>query len=351
DGTALTIVPSPNTNATADFFTGIACTSDTSCWATGYATSGGSDTAFIARWDGATWSVSPTPSISGNSDLRSVSCASTTLCWAVGYSSTPTGVASENVDYQPLILQWNGVAWAVATAPSNLPVTSTLLYGVACGAPTQCWAVGYVSNSTTAQPYTAHWDGTAWSTGAAATPNTSQTTVLSAVACGSPASCIGVGYTSPSSSQRQTLAERWDGTSWTLLTPPAVATTFTTLQAVACAGATNCWLAGFGQSPGSPQTLVEHWDGGTLSVTPTQNAHSTFPNYLYGVACSSSDCLTVGYWAGLTQDTLGGHTLVELRGSSPQPSVPEWPWPPLGVLLAVLATTLRNTLSRRKHRP
>ena len=85
---------------------GVSCISSTSCVAVGYSIVA-NETA-IESWNGTAWSVVPSPNLSGSlSQLRSVSCSSSNRCIAVGsyYNRTDTTVLN-----QTLIESWNGTA-------------------------------------------------------------------------------------------------------------------------------------------------------------------------------------------------------------------------------------------------
>ena len=75
-----------------------------------------------------------------------------------------------------------------------------------------------------------------------------------------------VGSSGTATGPSQTLAEHFDGTSWTVVpTPPLNAS----LAGVAGAASTDVWGVG-GPVSGQPgNALIEHWDGTSWSVTPS----------------------------------------------------------------------------------
>src|SRR5439155_2372727 len=82
---------------------------------------------------------SPNPGVSGN-ELNGVTVVTRNDVWAVG-DITVAGGAS-----QTLIEQWNGATWSVVPSPS--PSTShNILRGVASVAANDVWAVGYFNDS------------------------------------------------------------------------------------------------------------------------------------------------------------------------------------------------------------
>jgi hypothetical protein len=99
------------------------------------------------------------------------------------------------------------------------------LEAVSCSSPAACTAVGYASDSDGLSRLlvAARWDGTTWTTQVMPVPKHEvDSVIVRGVSCSSATSCMAVGeYTSPDSSTpgdtELTLAEQWDGTSWTIL--------------------------------------------------------------------------------------------------------------------------------------
>src|SRR5215471_7562870 len=64
----------------------------------------------------------------------------------------------------------------------------------------------------------------------------------------------------------QTLAEHFNGTSWSVVPTPALNAA---LSGVAGAAGNNVWAVGDQAAGSSNNTLIEHWDGTSWSVTPS----------------------------------------------------------------------------------
>src|SRR5690348_11034156 len=87
---AATIVPASVSKAGAATGTppvpaslsGVTCTSDTSCFAVGTRPVGSYERTLVKHWNGATWTVVPTPNPPGkiNAELIRVGCTSDTYC-------------------------------------------------------------------------------------------------------------------------------------------------------------------------------------------------------------------------------------------------------------------------------
>ena len=73
------VVPSPNPTRRTAILSGVSCVASSgTCMAVGsYATRGGSKT-LVERWDGASWTIvpSPNPAKASSSSLQGVSCSS-----------------------------------------------------------------------------------------------------------------------------------------------------------------------------------------------------------------------------------------------------------------------------------
>src|SRR5439155_9537600 len=110
--------------------------------------------------------------------------------------------------------------------------------------------------------------------------------------------CWAVGYYI-AGSVNQTLIERWDGTSWTIVNSPSTSLTQTNyLLGVTCVSTSDCSAVGYYNSGGSVyQTLIERWDGTSWTIVNSPNTSPTQTNYLFGVTCASaSHCWAVGYY-------------------------------------------------------
>jgi hypothetical protein len=290
DGTAWSVMPSPNEGSSGDLLLGVSCTGPTSCVAVGYIRNGSDDQTLVESWDGTAWSIisSPNPDSSGVDELLGVSCTGPTSCVAVG----------EN-DNTPLIESWDGTAWSVTPSPNE----GLYLFGVSCAGPTSCVAVGETGNGTLVES----WDGTAWSVSPSPSPG-SQSSSLRGVSCTAPTSCVAVGtsFNGPGS-VNQTLVESWDGTAWSVTPSPSPSQRSGVLLGVSCNAPNSCAADGFSGNG----TLVESWDGTAWSVSPSPSPGSVV-NTLYGVSCTGpTSCVAVGEANGA-----GSQAVVEASGQA-----------------------------------
>ena len=193
-------------------------------------------------------------------------------CWAVG--SYFNGSVN-----QTLIERWDGTSWAIVSSPNASITRVNSPPGVTCVSASECWAVGYyVNGSVTYQTLIERWDGTSWAIVSSPNTSTTQNNILYGVTCVSASDCWAVGYYQ-GQRRHQTLIERWDGTSWAIVSSPNTsATQDNHLSGVTCASASDCWAVGYA-SNGTDQTLIERWDGTSWAIVISPNASTTVSNF------------------------------------------------------------------------
>ena len=219
-------------------------------------------TVLVEQWNGSGWTVANAFPPAGNNtyELNSVDCLSASYCVAVG---------DAHVNQEPVtfIEAWNGAVWSVVSSPSpSVPPTMSQnhLSGISCASASFCVATGdYFAEPLGIQPLIETWDGSTWT----ATPNPTQSTVvpslLNGVDCVSASECTAVGQSTNESAgtnvskalaghenqvyaaqDTETLAEVWNGSTWSLETTPNQGTNGTVFEAVSCVGASQCVAAG-----------------------------------------------------------------------------------------------------------
>jgi hypothetical protein len=255
-----------------------------------------------------TWNVVSSPnSGTGTNVLGSISGAAANDVWAVGYFVNGSAVA------QTLAEHWNGSAWSIVATP-NTGAGDNLLESVVAIGPSDAWAVGYSrpDNSSSRQSLTEHWNGTAWSV--VTNPQVaSASNSLFAVAAGASNDVWAVGRSSTSTVTQisgTTLAMHWNGTLWSLVTAtPSVATNTSELVGVKFVSSTNVWAVGdqqnFTGTFAFPSTaLIEHWNGTSWSQA-TQATDNANGDFLSDVAGTATDLWAVGgQYASTTTDAV-----------------------------------------------
>jgi hypothetical protein len=184
--------------------------------------------------------------------------------------------------------------WRVQPVPRSPGGT---LVGVSCTSPRACMAVGSYSGHTS-RILTERWDGSRWSIVPARLPAGAIDGGFNDVSCTSDRACIAVGAYDLDARRSSTLAERWDGSRWSIQRipdQPGVPGSF--LNGVSCSSATDCMAVGDYGDPGNhgpPSVLVEHWDGSRWSVQTSRSAGG-IDGFLGGVSCTSRNaCTAVG---------------------------------------------------------
>jgi hypothetical protein len=179
NGSAWSVVPSPNVGTAENLLTGIAAVSANDVWAVGLYFSATVTQArtLIEHWNGSAWSVVSSPNVGANGNsLGGVSAVSANDLWAVGYYMNSPGIN------RTLTEHWNGSAWSVV--PSLDPGgNSDSLTGVAAVSAGNVWTVGSYDTGTPAatQTLVEHWNGSRWSVVSSSSPGTNGN-LLNAVA-------------------------------------------------------------------------------------------------------------------------------------------------------------------------
>src|SRR5713226_4126227 len=145
----------------------------------------------------------------------------------------------------------------------------------------------------------------AWSVVSSA--NAESYNFLNGVAAVSTSNIWAVGYSQPNlGGPSQTLIERWNGTSWRVVSSPSPGSLLNLLNGVAAVSASNIWTAGYYNS----STFIEHWNGTRWSIASSPNVGSA-GNLLNGVTNvpGTRDAWTVGFY----NINGGTQTLTEFR--------------------------------------
>ena len=183
----------------------VSCRRDTSCWAVGVRVGG----ALAERWNGKKWLLAATPSTGGG--LISASCPGQE-CFAVGEDGFPGALAE----------RWNGSKWSVMHTPQPAGEASSLFGGVSCVTSSDCFAVGHYYKSNIGATLIERLRGSKWVIVRSPNPAGAGLAGLNGVACTSARACWAVGeqektlFVTPS----RTLAERWNGTRWSIVATP-----------------------------------------------------------------------------------------------------------------------------------
>jgi hypothetical protein len=298
NGKAWAVQATPNpSGATGSDLDGVSCPSASMCIAVGeYVSGGDSDLPMLAeRWNGKAWAIQPTAS--SNAAGLAVSCISASACTAVGEKVTKAGVGVT------LAERWNGKAWTVQATPNPRGVNGSDLEGVSCTSASACTATGSYGVPGGGLTLAERWNGTKWVIQATPNPSGDANLVLAGVSCISASACIAVGsYFDMPEGPGGTLAEHWNGTTWTsqpIPNPPGNdgdGNADGGVSGVSCTSASACTTVGaYYNNNSAVVTLAEHWNGKAWRIQHTPNPSGSSNIGLGQVSCTSaSACIAVG---------------------------------------------------------
>ena len=199
--------------------------------------------------------------------------------------------------------------WRIVSSPNvGTGTYGNQLNGVAVVSANDVWAVGFSPHPSGTPLYIRQtlierWNGNSWSVVASPNPTGDTDVVLNGVAAVSANDIWAVGHAGDASSIPQTLTLHWDGSRWSIIPSPSPGTyNGNILYAVDGVAANDVWAVGWYQSGPTGQeggALTMHWDGKAWTVIPNPSRWQ-----LYGVtAISSNDVWAVGeqsvlHWNG-----------------------------------------------------
>lgn len=226
-------------------------------------------------------------------ELSGVSCASKVACTAVGRDVI-------NHVNRPLIEFWNGSLWTTQSAPMPTGARGAVLNGVSCPAANNCTAVGAWHDSTGTHTLAEAWDGSTWTIQPTVDVPGGRVNELTGVSCPSASACQAVGYvTGPHATLA--LAESSVGGVWTRQPVPrstGAGPLLTELTSVSCTSSAACTAVGVDAG----QALSAVWDGTawTFGVPPVPAGATN--SILNSVSCTAhGDCTAAGMWTGGTR--------------------------------------------------
>jgi len=144
DGSAWVAISSPNRGAGSNVLASIDAIAAHDIWAAGYAQNGpsGASQTLIERWNGAAWTVEPTPNPGPrDNEFFSIAALNDHAIWAAGNFQDPSG------NLHTLTERWNGTAWTIESTP-NPGYTNNSLVGIAAVDANHAWAVGEYHDDT-----------------------------------------------------------------------------------------------------------------------------------------------------------------------------------------------------------
>jgi Protein of unknown function (DUF2510) len=274
----------------------VSCWAADACRGAGFFTDPGGHThALLARWDGHQWTDHAAPAAPGVSQdyLARVTCSRDGICLAVGATlDAKTGPHA-------LAVRSNASSWRVLQVPSPSGAQNSSLSGVSCVRlgnlceVTGTWTDGLGISHSLAEL----WFGGAWKLQQTTDPVGSVNAALNGVACFSGSDCVSAGGWFDRQGETHQMAETWNGHAWTLShlpTPPGGGSS--SLSDVSCFAANRCVAFGY-SSPGPHHvsTLAERWNGLSWSIVPTANQSDPLGSgFADGVCLPGGACVAAG---------------------------------------------------------
>jgi hypothetical protein len=286
----------PGGNETS--LSGISCTSTSFCIASGnyYDSFFERNVGTSYSWNGKSWSNLGALSLE-HIYVHDVACTSSSFCVIVG---THGEIEEEGT----LALHWNGSEWKLVTTPNPGSSYPQVLESVSCTASNACTAVGWTQGAGVRESLALRWNGTSWSTQTTPNPGTVEN-ILNGVSCTSSTHCVAVGAKSSGGGTYTTLAMTWNGTSWsTQTTPNPTGALSSTSESVSCTSSTVCEVVGVYEVMAGPLGFAMRWNGTSWSMQQVKLPPETNFGWLYGVSCTSSTfCMGVGAYEKIGKGT------------------------------------------------
>jgi hypothetical protein len=283
NGVGWSIISSPNATNGYNLLNGVAVAGSNDIWTVGQAAvTGNTYSTLIEHSDGGkapVWSVVPSPNVAGNSCiLNAISAVAANDIWAIGYST------DSSFNNHSLTMHWDGATWSIVPSPA---VGNDILYAVDVIASNDVWAagrtqVGYSSSRT----LTLHWDGSTWT--AVPSPNDSTgNNDLYGVAAVAANDVWAVG----SAGSSKTLVLHWNGAGWSVFPTPSFNNASNeVLVGIIAASSGDIWTAGQFFQNSVDHTLTEHWNGSSWTLAPSADPESS-SNRLSSIAATPKGTL------------------------------------------------------------
>jgi hypothetical protein len=245
---------------------------------------------FAEHYDGTAWTVVRTPNAGVNFNSFYGLAAKDGYAWAVGE------YLNKAFQDRALLETWNGSAWSIAAIPQ--PGTRRdMLFGASALSKDNAWVVGdQEGKNGIFETLAEHWDGTNWTVVPTPDPGGAGNH-LYAVDAVSADNVWAAGQALTGSGPDQPLVEHWDGRSWSVVTIAGAGSQDLLLDAVTTGPGGQVWTAGEADSPdGGGQPLIEHFtpgEGWQVAHVPALPGGANWGN-LYGLAVNDGTAWAVG---------------------------------------------------------
>lgn len=231
------------------------------------------------------WGIQQTtePVGSKSGSLSAVSCTSSENCMTVGSYQNSSEV------YVTLAKIESAGQWAVTSTPNPSGSTGSGLYEVSCVSANDCAAVGYANIAGATTMLAEMWNGTQWSIKSPPGVKGATSNMIMGVSCVASNDCTAVGWSTASGSA-STLAEHWNGSSWAVMSTPNLGGyKKSELFDVSCVSSSDCWAVGMATNFSEPEaSLAEHWDGTKWTINSPAGSQN-----MSEISCASASSCVV----------------------------------------------------------
>jgi hypothetical protein len=239
----------------------------------------------------------PAPTFNLEAKLSGVSCTASNACTSVGFARTTSSGGLK----APLAERWNGEGWTIQSTPTPEKNEETVLAAVSCGSSTECLAVGSSKTGGVVKPFAELWNGSSWTIQTPPTPEKALEAKLEAVSCSSSTACTATGRFRNASKLLVPLAERWNGLKWEQQTVTAPEKSFeTVLNGVSCPASNACSAVGsFVTTEGLLAPFAERWNGEKWTQQTIPSPKGSEEARLQAISCLPSTlCFATGSYEG-----------------------------------------------------
>ncbi|HEX5876862.1 MAG TPA: hypothetical protein VF468_00795 [Actinomycetota bacterium] len=187
----------------------------------------------------------------------------------------------------------SAATWTRVASP-NLTQFDNVLFGVDATSSSNAWAVGRADDvsSPFRRPLIQRWNGTSWTI--VSSPRPAVDSELRDVDASSASNAWAVGFTSGASSAA--LLQRWNGTSWRTVPGPSGSGI---LLGVKTLSASDAWVVGSRSTVGSFDSMAARWNGTSWTPVATPIPDSQLGSQLNAIdGTSSSNLWAVGQAGG-----------------------------------------------------
>jgi hypothetical protein len=266
---------------------------------------------FAEHYDGKKWTVVRTPNAGPNFNTLFGVAAAGGEAWAVGVHQ------NDAFQDRALVEVWNGHGWSIADTPQ--PGSGRdILFGASAASSNDVWAVGEQQGANGVFGTLAeHWDGRTWSVVPTPDPG-SAGNHLDGVYASGPGDVWAVGQQLGGAAPDQALVEHWNGRSWSVVSVPGVHSSNVLLDGVTATSGGQVWAVGEADSPaGGGQPLIEHYAPGAgwqVQDLPAVPDGANWAN-LYGVATDGTTAWVVGTYVDPATDNNNALVLSSVNGA------------------------------------